>query len=137
MFPRLNPFSMDIDKVIKTTTPWKRKSESRLSPYVDQILTLLSKGYSLTQIRALLKEHDGVSITLAGLSAYMKRHEIRLNKSNQKVEVKNESVKSEKLEPLKISDSSNAVEGKPRKISNPADLKKARNEEINLDDYTE
>jgi DNA-binding transcriptional MerR regulator len=60
---------MDLDEFLEKESPATR---SKLAPWLKDIQTLRSKGYTLEQVRKYLA-FNGVTITVAGLSAYLRR----------------------------------------------------------------
>lgn len=64
---------MDADEFSRTVRPAKLRS--RLAPFWLGILKLRNQGYSLAQIREFLSLNN-VTISIAGLAAYIKRQEV-------------------------------------------------------------
>ena len=63
---------MDTNEFLKNVTPAVKRS--RLVPYWDDIAKLRASNCTLSQVCGYLRE-NGVQISIAGLSKYMKRRE--------------------------------------------------------------
>lgn len=115
---------MDADDFLKKVAPSVHRS--RLSPHWEDIVKLRAHGCTLDQVRTFLAAHQ-VEVTRAGLSQYIRHRVAReaLGRVSNHVAVTESPVK-------KIGTS---VAEDTRKISNPADLRKSRKREIDLDDY--
>lgn len=65
---------MDANEFLKKVPPGARRS--KLAPWLDDIRNLRASDYTLEQVCTFL-EANGVTITIAGLSAYLRRMEAR------------------------------------------------------------
>lgn len=68
---------MDADDYLKAVPPASRRS--KLAPWLADIRKLRANGYTLEQVREFLSQ-NGVEISIAGVSAYVKRMEARQEK---------------------------------------------------------
>ena len=114
---------MDADEFLKKVAPSVHRS--RLSPHWGDIVKLRAHGCTLDQVREFLAANQ-VQISMAGLSQYI-RHRVAkeaLGGGSERVAVSETSLKKTVASAAEDS----------RKISNPADLRKSRKREIDLDD---
>lgn len=111
---------MKIDEFIKLNKPANQRS--MFDPYINEIFRLKKAGYSLVQICQFLSEND-IKTNKSSLSQYIKR------RSN--------CLKEEQDRPM-IQENNEPVQKTPgeSKINTPADVRKARRHEINIDDYS-
>lgn len=65
---------MDANEYLKKVAPGARRS--KLAPWLEDIRKLRANDYTLEQVCAFL-EANGVTITIAGLSAYLRRMDAR------------------------------------------------------------
>lgn len=65
---------MNADEFLKRVQPGVRRS--RLAPYVADIRKLRESGCTWDQVRMFLQE-NGVSVSIAALSEYMRRQEVK------------------------------------------------------------
>ena len=77
---------MDADEYFKTVVPGSKRSA--LDPYWDVIQRARSEGYTLKQIMEFLAS-NGVHVGIAGISAYIKRREGKLEKQSKSRPISN------------------------------------------------
>lgn len=110
----------NIKNIKLTETPRVLNGRSKLASKLKDIQELRSSGYTLSQIRKFLLD-DGIEITISGLSSYLKRKSININRlSIPELEVRQKSMEETIMK----------KETKP-----PLSLSNSRNVDINLDDY--
>lgn len=113
---------MDADEFLKKVAPLAPRS--RLAPYWGDIVKLRAHGCTLDQVREFLAVNQ-VQISMAGLSQYIRRREAKEASGGV----------SEHISVAPKPATARDAPEEPRKIANPADLRKSRKREIDLDDY--
>lgn len=132
---------MDANEFLKKVPPGARRS--KLAPWLDDIRNLRASDYTLEQVCTFL-EANGVTITIAGLSAYLRRMEAREQEQGIKRPTKPQpsptSTSTPAGQPAGGQQAGEGIEGdapaaSAKRITNPTELKGARDREINLDDF--
>lgn len=116
---------MDAHEFLKKVAPAAQRS--RLAPFWNDIATLRENDCTLEQVRAFLAA-NGVQISIAGLSKYIKRRE------EGKAQPSRSTPAAAAPQVQAPTESGQTAE--TRRITNPADIRKARNREINLEDFS-
>ena len=115
---------MDADDYLKAVPPASRRS--KLAPWLADIRKLRANGYTLEQVREFLAK-NGVEITIAGVSAYVKRMEAR-----QEQEETTPAAHAAGKQPPQAGEGSGVgVEVQPQRKT--ADTVRARRPEIDID----
>ncbi len=120
IFLRVILMVWNIKNIKLTETPRVLNGRSKLASKLKDIQELRSSGYTLSQIRKFLLD-DGIEITISGLSSYLKRKSININRLN----ISELEVQPKPMEEPMVK--------KETKL--PLSLSKSRNVDINLDDY--
>ena len=144
---------MDIEEFEKKVQP--RAKRSRLEPFQAQIFELKAKGYANWQVcewlaandlkvsqeavRKFIKSREGkterVHAPLSGTQAVQGQRVYATNLTAG--QTKGQAATPQSSTPKEGPEPAEAAPGEARKITNPADIRKARKREINLDDYTD
>jgi len=142
---------MDIEEFEKQVEP--RAKRSRLEPFQAQIFELKAKGYANWQVCEWLAA-NGVKVSQEAVRKFIKSREgkervhapVSGGQSTQGQRVHASTLTGQQAEkPAAAPQGSTPKDGpapapsgpgEARKITNPADIRKARNREINLDDYS-
>ena len=135
---------MDANEFLKKVTPAAQRS--RLAPFWNDITKLRENGCTLEQVCEFLAA-NGVQISIAGLSKYIKRRDEKGEKA-ERVHAPDSQQKAQRVHAASGADSPAAAPqvltpkesgqtAEPRKITNPADIRKARKREIDLSDFSE
>jgi DNA-binding transcriptional MerR regulator len=126
--------SVDAIEFLKRVKP--AGPRSRLAPYWADIQYLRKAGCTLEQVREFLAENN-VSVTVAGLSQYIRRREQKESQEQNKAGIETRISKPNndgdtKIPPKPKEGSKEPGETKPKKRSGLLIVKKP---EINLEDY--
>jgi hypothetical protein len=119
----LRGFELDIDEFEKQVKPGAKRS--RMEPYRAQIFALKSKGYADSQVRDWLAT-NGVIVSRQAVQQFVKKRQALMTANAPAVTTRHA---------LSTKDSGNVSPSS--KITNPADIRKARKREIDLSDYSE
>jgi len=125
---------VDANEFLKKVTPAGQRS--RLAPFWNDITKLRQSGCTLEQVCEFLAT-NGVQMSIAGLSKYIKRREEKGEKPDQKPAFGHDQKQAAaKPQPTQAPQEESAKEPQAR-ITNPADIRKSRRREIDLDDLTD
>ena len=123
---------MDANEFLKKVTPAGQRS--RLAPFWNDITKLRQSGCTLEQVCEFLAA-NGVQMSIAGLSKYIKRREEKGGSPDLKPGFGHDQKQAAaKPQPAQAPQQEPAGEPQAR-ITNPADVRKASRREINLEDY--
>lgn len=144
---------MDIEEFEKKVQP--RAKRSRLEPFQAQIFELKAKGYANWQVCEWLAAND-LKVSQEAVRKFIKSREgktervhapLSSGQSTQGQRVHASTLTAGQAEgpaaspqgstPKEGPAPASAAPGEARKITNPADIRKARKREINLDDYSD
>lgn len=143
---------MDIEEFEKQVEP--RAKRSRLEPFQAQIFELKAKGYANWQVCEWLAA-NGLKVSQEAVRKFIKSREgkgervhasVSGGQSTQGQRVHASTLTGQAEKPAASPQGSTpkegpapaaAAPGEVRKITNPADIRKARKREINLDDYSD
>lgn len=131
---------MDIEEFEKRVKPSAKRS--RLEPFRSQIFELKAKGYADWQVRDWLAE-NGLTVSRQAVQQFIKKGD-----KGQRVHAAESTEKAPRVHAVTGADTPAAAPqvstpkesgqtAEPRKITNPADIRKARKREIDLSDFSE
>ena len=122
---------MDANEFLKKVTPAGQRS--RLAPFWNDITKLRQSGCTLEQVCEFLAA-NGVQMSIAGLSKYIKRREEKGGSPDLKPGFgHDQKPAAAKPQPAQAPQQEPAGEPQAR-ITNPADIRKSRRRDIDLDD---
>lgn len=131
---------MDIEEFEKQVKPSAKRS--RLEPFRAQIFELKAKGYADWQVKDWLAA-NGVEVSRQAVQQFIKKgdqlqrvHDTELTEKGQPVHVATGEEKQAATPPV-LTPKRNEQTPEPRKITNPADIRKARKREIDLNDFSD
>ena len=119
---------MDIEEFEKRVQPSAKRS--RLEPFRSQIFELKAKGYADWQIRDWLAE-NGLEVSRQAVQQFIKKGD-----KGQRVHAAT-GANTPAVAPQVLTPKESGQTAEPRKITNPADIRKARKREIDLSDFSE
>lgn len=131
---------MDIEEFEKRVKPSAKRS--RLEPFRSQIFELKAKGYADWQVRDWLAE-NGLEVSRQAVQQFIKKGD-----KGQRVHATDSTEKAQRVHaatgadtpaaaPQVLTPKESGQTAEPRKITNPADIRKARKREIDLSDFSE
>ena len=131
---------MDIEEFEKRVKPSAKRS--RLEPFRSQIFELKAKGYADWQVRDWLAA-NGLEVSRQAVQQFIKKGE-----QAQRVHAADSTEKAQRVHaatgadtpaaaPQVLTPKESGQTAEPRKITNPADIRKARKREIDLSDFSE
>lgn len=124
---------MDIEEFEKKVQP--RAKRSRLEPFKAQIFALKDKGYANKQICEWLTTNN-LKVSEEAVRKFIKSREAdRVASTGQQAAARLTTALPEAT-PKEGSVPAAVAPGEARKITTPADVRRARKRDINLDDYT-
>lgn len=119
---------MDIEEFEKRVKPSAKRS--RLEPFRSQIFELKAKGYADWQVRDWLAE-NGLEVSRQAVQQFIKKGD-----KGQRVHAAT-GADTPAAAPQVLTPKESGQTAEPRKITNPADIRKARKREIDLSDFSE
>ena len=119
---------MDIEEFSRSVTPRARRS--RLDPFKKEILLLKERGFADWQVRDWLAS-NGLRVTRQAVQQFVHKH---WNPGTTPLP-EGQSLSQAAARPAPQAEQQ--VSGATRKIENPADIRKSRSREIDLDSYNE
>lgn len=122
---------MDKDEFERAQPP-ARLTRSKLDPFADQLFDLRRKGYVLRQLQEWLSGNK-VKVQLETIRKFLNARE----KFYETAAAKTEAVPVAKPGKPRAVGKEKVVAPTDTKITNPGEVRKARNREIDLDDYTD
>lgn len=131
---------MDIEEFEKRVQPSAKRS--RLEPFRSQIFELKAKGYADWQVRDWLAE-NGLEVSRQAVQQFIKKGDkgqrvhAALSRSNRRRVHAATGADTPAAAPQVLTPKESGQTAEPRKITNPADIRKARKREIDLSDFSE
>lgn len=127
---------MDIEEFEKKVQP--RAKRSRLEPFQAQIFELKAKGYANWQVCEWLAAND-LKVSQEAVRKFIKSREGKgepVTARTSTTPAAKPAAAPQVSTPKEGPGPADAAPGEARKITSPADVRKARKREVDLDDYT-
>jgi len=127
---------MDIEEFEKKVQP--RAKRSRLEPFQAQIFELKAKGYANWQVCEWLAAND-LKVSQEAVRKFIKSREGKgqpITARTSTTPAAKQAAAPQVSTPKEGPGPADTGPGEARKITSPADVRKARKREVDLDDYT-